>query len=167
MDKAGHDSLGSTESAPRALRADQLAFMIWQINVPVKDCFEPSHPLAVVGREGGTTSCNPAAAQSAIPICRSPRIRTRSAVANFERLRCGKCWQTFAASKNRASLRRPGPSEKQFYKVERLPPRRRKATLCFVFPAVNSPNCVDKPLGSTSAQSVKQARQETEPSRRH
>src|SRR5215469_6718779 len=34
VDNAGHDSWGSTRSELRALRADQLAFMIWQIGTP-------------------------------------------------------------------------------------------------------------------------------------
>jgi prolyl oligopeptidase len=34
VDNAGHDSWGSTRSELRALRTDQLAFMIWQIGAP-------------------------------------------------------------------------------------------------------------------------------------
>ena len=36
VDNAGHDSWGSTRSELRALQADQLAFMIWQIGAPVE-----------------------------------------------------------------------------------------------------------------------------------
>jgi prolyl oligopeptidase len=36
VDNAGHDSWGSTRSELRALRADQLAFMIWQIGNPIE-----------------------------------------------------------------------------------------------------------------------------------
>lgn len=36
VDNAGHDSWGSTRSELRALRADQLAFVIWQIGTPAE-----------------------------------------------------------------------------------------------------------------------------------
>ncbi len=36
VDNTGHDSWGSTRSELRALRADQLAFMIWQAGAPAE-----------------------------------------------------------------------------------------------------------------------------------